>query len=209
MQNSFSYYYRSMFFRPGRAFDELMEDSHALRFGIFALLICAILYTLVYIFLIFGGGKPFEPWLIIPEDIYYNYNVFFLAPSMFMGWILAGGVVHLLSHNIRHNGSFEQLMAVLGFGIGIASWTTGIHDLVTSFLGAIGVINQNHYEAMLNSPTIWRTLLWIQFALYLTAFLIIFTKGIASVYRLKKWPSFLLGLTAFMVYQLFFLIFNR
>jgi hypothetical protein len=198
-----------MFFKAGRAFDELMEDKRALRYGALSLLICAILYTLVYVFLIFGGGKPFEPWLKIPVDVYYRFNVFFLAPSMFMGWILAGGVVHLLGLITHHEGSFEKTLAVLGFGIGIASWTTGLHDVLTSFLGAVGVIDQNQYEVALNSPTIWRTILWIQFALYLTAFLILFTKGIASVYRLKTWPAFLLGLTSFIIYQLFFLIFNR
>jgi hypothetical protein len=208
-QNTFSYYYHSMFFRAGRAFDELVDDHRSLRYGALALLFCAILYTLVYVFLILGGGKPFKPWLSIPEEVYYRYNVFFLAPSMFMGWILAGGTVHLLSLLVHKDGSFEKTLAVLGFGIGIASWTTGLHDFGSSFLGAIGVVDQNRYEVLLNSPSFWRNLLWIQFALYLAAFLVLFTKGIASVYRLNIWPSFLLGLTGFIVYQLFFLIFNR
>jgi hypothetical protein len=39
-------------------------------------------------------------------------------------------------------GSFEQTLIVFGFGISIASWSTGIHDIITSFLGGIHVINQ-------------------------------------------------------------------
>jgi hypothetical protein len=29
------------------------------------------------VFLIFGGGQPFKPWLDIPSETYYRYNVFF------------------------------------------------------------------------------------------------------------------------------------
>jgi hypothetical protein len=65
-----------------------MLDSRRLRFGLLAVSINAVLYTLVYVFLTIGGGAPssFTPWLAIPAEIYYRYNRFFLAPSMFAGW---------------------------------------------------------------------------------------------------------------------------
>jgi hypothetical protein len=56
----------------------------------------AVLYTLVYIFLVFGGGRPYKPWLPISQEGYYRYNVLFLAPFMFIGWILATIVAQLL-----------------------------------------------------------------------------------------------------------------
>lgn len=207
--NSFANYYWSSIVRPGVAFNNLIKDNKSLRFSIVAISITAILYTLVYVFLIFGGGQPFKPWLDIPLETYYNYNVFFCAPSMFLGWILASGVVHILSRIVTTSGTFEQTLCVFGFGISIASWTTGIHDVLTSFLGAIHVINQNDYELALNTPTIWRTLLWLQMSAYLIWFIILFAKGVRSVYAVNIRQASILGTTGFIIYQLFFLIFNR
>lgn len=207
--NRFFSYYRLAFLRPGQAFEQLISDKRLLALSFRAVAIMAILYTFVYIFLIFGGGQPFKPWLDIPLDAYYRYNVFFCAPSMFLGWILAAGVVQLLARMFSGQGAFEQTLAVFGFGIGVASWSTGVHDILTSFLGAIQVINQRDYELALNSPTIWRALLWIQMGIYLLWFIFLFSRGVRASHGLKPGPSILLGTIGFLVYQLFFLIFNR
>lgn len=206
---SFIYYYRSTIVKPAHAFKELIRGKRSLRFSVVALSITAILYTLVYLFLILGGGQPYKPWLNIPLDVYYRYNVFFCAPSMFLGWILATGVVHVLSRLITTNGTFEQTLCVFAFGISIASWTTGIHDIVTSFLGAMHIIDQHSYEKALNSPTIWRTLLWIQMLAYLIWFILLFSKAAGTVYRIKIWQAIVLGTSGFLIYQFFFFIFNR
>ena len=202
-------YYLGVVKTPTRTFSDLINDRRKLAYGFYAVLIMAVLYTFVYVFLIFGGGQPFKPWLDIPLDIYYRYNVFFCAPSMFLGWILAAGVVHTLTRTITAEGNFESILCLFGFGIGIASWTTGIHDLLTSFLGAIGTINQHEYETALNSPTIWRTILWIQMIAYLVWFIILFSKSVKAVYKLKSYQAILFGIFGFIIYQGFFFIFNR
>jgi hypothetical protein len=205
----FFHYYLLSVKSPSRSFNEILSDDKSVKYGLFAVLIQITVYTIVYLFLICGGGEPFKPWLAIPPEIYYRYNVFFLAPSMLMGWILASGVVQLLSRFFSGTGTFENTFTVLGFGIGIASWTTGLHDLVTSFLGGIHVISQHEYEIALNSPTIWRILLWLQFALYLVCFLLLFTIGIKSAHRIKTGQAFFLAFAGFLIYQSFFLLFNR
>lgn len=209
MEKSFLKYYIGIVVKPDSTLEELITDTRKLKFGFYSVSITAILYTFVYIFLILGGGQPFKPWLDIPLETYYRYNVFFCAPSMFLGWILSAGVIHSLSRLITSNGTFEQSLAGFAFGIGIASWTTGIHDLLTSFLGGINLISQRHYEIALNSPTIWRTLLWIQMIAYLIWFVILFSKSVKAVYRLTTVQSILLGTFGFLIYQLFFFIFNR
>jgi hypothetical protein len=206
---SFRKYYIDLIIRPGKTYELLVSDDRMLGFGFRAVLITAVLYTFVYVFLILGGGQPFHPWLAIPPEIYYRYNVFFVAPSMFMGWILSAGVVQLISRLFSGKGSFEQTLSVIGFGISVASWSTLIHDLLTSFLGALHVISQRNYEVALNSPTVWRTLLWIQFAIYLSWFIVLFATGIGKAQGLKGWRTVLLGFIAFICYQMFFLIFNR
>lgn len=209
MEKSFIKYYIGIVAKPNSTLKELIFDDRKLRFGFYSVLITAILYTFVYIFLILGGGQPFKPWLDIQLETYYRYNVLFCAPSMFLGWILCVGVTHTLSRLITSNGTFEQSLAGFGFGIGIASWTTGIHDLLTSFLGGVHLINQRDYERALNSPTIWRTLLWIQMIAYLIWFVILFSKSVKVVYKLTTIQSILLGFMGFLIYQLFFFIFNR
>lgn len=209
MRISFFGYYKGTILHPQKTFEALIRDDRQVRFAFRTVLITAVLYTFVYVFLIFGGGQPFKPWLDIPLDDYYRYNVFFCAPSMFLGWILAAGVVQLTSRLFSGTGTFEQTLAVMGFGIGIASWSTGLHDILTSFLGAVRVIDQREYEVILNSPTVWRALLWVQMAIYLVWFIVLFTKGIQAVHGLKTVPAFLIGTIGFFVYQMFFLIFNR
>jgi hypothetical protein len=208
-RNSFGNYYRLSIIRPDLAFENLIKDKNSLRFSAIAVSITAILYTIVYVFLIWGGGQPYKPLLDIPLETYYKYNVFFCAPSMFLGWILASGVVHTLSRIITKTGTFDQTLCVFGFGISIASWSTGIHDVLTSFLGAIHIINQHNYELALNSPTIWRNLLWVLMMVYLIWFVILFSKGVISVYSIKWHQAIILGATGFFTYQLYFFIFNR
>jgi Yip1 domain len=209
MTNIFAKYYLGTITRPTKTFEDLLGDNKHLSFGFYAVLITAILYTFVYVFLIFGGGQPFKPWLNIPLETYYKYNVFFCAPSMFLGWILAAGVVHTLSRLLTRTGSFEQTLSVFGFGISVSSWTTGIHDIITGFLGALHIINQHDYETALNSPTIWRALLWIQMIAYLIWFIFLFSKATKSVYHLTTGSSIQLGILGFLIYQFFFFIFNR
>ncbi|MCF8238873.1 MAG: hypothetical protein K9I85_11995 [Saprospiraceae bacterium] len=209
MARTFKRYYFGGITNPNVTFAELIRDRRCLAFGAYAVSIVAVLYTLVYVFLILGGGQPFRPWLDIPLESYYRYNVFFCAPSMFLGWILAAGVVHTVSRLLTRTGRFERILGLFGFGISIASWTTGIHDVVTSVLGGIHVISQPDYEVALNTPTIWRTLLWIQMGAYLIAFEVLFTLAVKTVYRTNTRTSVLLGTVGFLAYQLFFLIFNR
>jgi hypothetical protein len=209
LKKSFWWYYFNCVVKPRKTFPMIVIDNRLLRFGFYAVSLNAIVYTLVYVFLILGGGTAFKPWLNISPGDYYTYNVFFLTPSMFLAWILAGGVMQLLSKLSGGSGSFENTLGVIGFGIGIASWATGIHDLLTSFLGAVRIIDQNGYEHSLNTPTFWRSLLWVQFAVYFVWFVAMFAIGTQSVQRMKKTQSVLVGLAGFLIYQFFFFIFNR
>jgi hypothetical protein len=208
---SFKDYYLGTIFRPRRTFDALLADGRRLRYGLLALSLNALLYTLVYVFLSMGGGAPSSvtPWLAIPSEVYYQYNRFLLAPSMFMCWILAAGVAQLLSRLFSGKGSFEDTLSVLGFGISIACLASLLHDLPDSFLGAIGILNLRAYEVALNSPTIWRTILLTLYGLSAIWFIVLFPKGIGAAQRIRRGPAVLVGVLAYLVYQGVFLIFNR
>ena len=197
--------------RPRRTFDELLSDSHRLRFGILALSINALSYTLVYIFLWEGGGAPssFTPWLAVPKDTYYFYNQFWLAPSMFGGWILAAGVTQLLSHLFSGKGTFEDTLSVFGFGITVATFFALLHDFTDSLLGAIGILDLRWYETALNSPTIWRTILLTLYSIGLIMLFFLLIKGVGAAQKIKRLPTIFIGTVAAIVYQGVFFIFNR
>lgn len=176
-----------------------------------ALCINAVLYTLVYVNLTIAGGAPssFTPFLAIPKDHYYFYNQFMLAPSMFLCWILAGGVIQLMSRFFGGKGTFEDTLSLLGFSISIACLASLLHDLPDTSLGALGIIDLNEYEVALNSPTIWRAILWFLYSFSLLWFIVLFTKAVRVVQRINSRPAFVVGFFAFLVYQSIFLVFNR
>lgn len=207
--------FRALYWRiarhPHAGFVVLLDDPRRLGLGAVALLSNAVLYTLVYVFLALGHGRPtvFTPWLAIDPEQYYRWNVVLLAPSMFMAWLLAGAVAQLMARRAGGRGTFETTLAVLGFGTAIASWFTLLHDLVTSFLGAIGVIDQRAYEDSLSSPTIFRTILWTLMAGYLAGLVVYYARGIAAAHGISARRALVVGTLAFLTYQGVFVIFNR
>lgn len=208
---SFLSHYANVALRPRAGFVALMADARRLRLGALALGSNAALYTLVYVFLVLGRGRPtvFHPWLAIDPEQYYRWNVWFVAPSMAMSWLLASAVAQLLSRGLGGRGAFEDTVAAIGVGSAIASWWTLLHDLVTSFLGAVGVIDQRAYEDAMSSPTVFRTILWGLMAAYLVAFVGLFASGVGVAHGLTRRRSIAVGAVAFLVYQGVFVIFNR
>lgn len=208
---TFRQYYIGILTQPSSTLTALMADERRLKFGTAALGISLFLYTWVYVNLTIGGGAPsaFEPWLAIPKDVYYFYNQFMLAPSMLACWILAAGIIQLASKPLGGRGTFEDTLSGLGFAISISCLASLAHDLPDTFLGAIGVLDLKEYEVALNSPTIWRTILWICYGTYFVLFFFLFWKVTQIVQKIRPVPAFLIGSGAFVVYQALYLVFNR
>src|SRR6266545_6078348 len=208
---TFKDYFIGTLLHPRRTFEALLTDERRLKFGLSAISINPILYTFVYIFLWHGRGAPstLTPWLAIPKNVYYFYNQFMLAPSMFGCWILAAGVAHLLSHLFAGKGSFEDTLSVFGFGITVATFFALLHDLTDTFLGAIGVLDLRWYEQALNSPTIWRALLWTSYSTALILLFALLIMGVRAAQRIKPGQAIFIGVVSAIVYQGVFLIFNR
>jgi hypothetical protein len=208
---TFRNYLLGTLLHPDKTFDLLISDHRKLKLGLFAICLNALAYTLVYIFLTIGGGAPssIAPWLAIPKDVYYFYNRFLLAPSMFGCWILAAGVAHLLSHLFSGKGSFEDTLSSFGFGITIATFIALLHDLTDSFLGAIGLLDLRWYEVALNTPTIWRTILLTLYSIALMLLLVLMIKGVRSSQKIRLGPAILIGTVSAIIYQGVFLVFNR
>jgi hypothetical protein len=197
--------------RPRRTFDALVGDPRCLKMGAAAVAVTAVNYTLVYVFLAHNGGRPttFAPWLAIDPEVYYRYNQWLLAPSLALAWISAAGFAHLAARGLGGRGSFEGTLAAMGFALSVASWWTGVHDVVTSGLGFFGVIDQRAYEDAMNQPTIARAVLLSLMTMYALWFFLLFGKAIAAAHRLGAAGSAGCGAIGVVVYHLVFLTFNR
>lgn len=204
-------YYLNAFLKPQRTFNAFITDSNSYRYGFIYILIPLIGYTVMYIFLTIGKGAPsvFTPWLNIPKENYYAVNRFLLAPSLVLSWLLAASVIQILSRWAKGSGSFEQTLAVIGLCISVAMWGTLVHDLIMSSLSASRIIDARQHEIAMNSPTIYRALLWISMAIYLFAFLLLFSKGVKAVQKISTGKATLIGVCGFLVFQLIFVLFNR
>lgn len=197
--------------QPRKSFERLINSANYFQLSFLYILIPIVGYTFMYIFLTIGHGAPsvFTPWLNIPKESYYAINRFLLAPSMILTWITASSVIQILARFFKGAGTFEQTLAVIALSISVAMWGGLIHDLPMSFFSAIGVIDARQHEIDMNSPTIFRTLLWICYSIYFIAFFILFSISVKTVHKLNWLKSILIGSVAFIVFQFIFLIFNR
>ncbi len=210
MASLFSTYFQT-FYKPRKTFEELSATNSPLKYSFFFIAIPIVFYTLMYVFLTIANGAPstLTPWLNIPKEDYYAINRFLLAPAMLICWFSATSFIQICSRLMGGTGTFEHTLVTIALSISIAMWGGLIHDLPMSFLSAIGVIDAKQHEIDMNSPTIFRTILWICYSIYFIAFLILFPLAVRVVHKMNWLKSFIVGVLAFMIFQTIFLVFNR
>lgn len=203
--------YTRMFVKPGTTFEILLKSENKLRYGFFAFLVPAIGYTLFYLMAWNAGGSPstFKPWLNLPIEDYFFYDIYLTVPGYFISWSSASVVVFLLSRLLKGRAMFEDIFMIIGFGIGIATWSSMLHDLTDAFLATIGVIDMKEYERLLNEPTFWRYLLLTLYLVYFFWFITLFAIGIKKANYFNFFKSIILAIIGLAVYQTMLFIFIR
>lgn len=210
MKTFISNYFQTVY-KPQKTFEDLIIKDNIYKLSFAYISMPIICYSLLYIFLTMAKGAPstLTPWLNISKENYYSINRFLLAPSMIICWFTATSFIQIVSRLLGSAGTFEQTLVTIALSISIAMWGALIHDLPMSFLSAIGVINASQHEIAMNSPTIFRTILWICYAIYFIAFFILFPISVKVVHKLSWIKSIIIGALAFIIFQTIFLIFNR
>ena len=203
--------YLGMFIKPGRTFELIINHDQKLKFGFLAFLFPSLGYTLFYIMAWFAGGAPstFKPWLALPIENYFKYDIFLTFPGYYLSWIGAAGTVFLLSRLWKGTGSFENTLVIIAFGLGVATWSSMFHDLTDAFLSVIGVIDMKEYERLLNEPTFWRYLLLTLYTIYFFWFTALFTLGIKKVQKFSILKSIIIAIIGLATFQTILLIFIR
>jgi hypothetical protein len=210
MKTFISNYFQTIY-QPRKTFEELIRKDNLYKRSLVFISIPIFCYSLLYIFLTIANGAPstLTPWLNISRENYYSINRFLLAPSMIICWFTATSFIQVVSRLLGGEGTFEQTLTIISLSISIAMWGALIHDLPMSFLSAVGVIDASEHEIAMNSPTIFRTLLWICYSIYFIAFFILFPLSVKIVHKLSWLRSIIIGSLAFIIFQTIFLIFNR
>lgn len=211
MKPTFWKLYFRMFYKPKSTFQIVFENNISIKLGLFSLLIPALGYTIFYIMAYFAGGSPstFKPWLALPIEKYFKYDIFLTLPGYYLSWIGASVTVYLFTKINNHNSKFDEILAVIGIGVGVATWSSLFHDLIDAFLSVIGVIDMREYEQLLNQPTFWKGLLLTLYALYFFWFLILFTLGIKVSQKCSLIKSLAIAFVGLISFQVILLIFIR
>jgi Yip1 domain len=210
MKTFISPYFQTVY-QPRKTFEELIRKDNLYQRSLVFISIPVVCYTFMYIFLTMAKGAPstLTPWLNISKEDYYAVNRFLLAPAMIICWFTATSFIQVVSRLLGGPGTFEHTLSTIALSISIAMWGALIHDLPMSFLSAVGVIDAKQHEVAMNSPTIFRTILWICYSIYFLAFFILFSTAVSVVHKLSRVKSIIIGSLAFIIFQTIFLIFNR
>lgn len=203
--------YLNTFVSPKNSLSRVLKHEKSLIYGLISLLVPAFGYTFFYIMAYKSGGSPsvFKPWLALPIEYYFYYDIFLTIPGYIVSFLTAGGLIHLLSKVMGAKGTYENTLTMLGFAIGVASWSAMAHDLSDAFLGFLGIIDMREYEKALNSPTVWRTIWLIFYTGYFIWMPVILSIGLRLSLRLSRLNSAILSLVGFVVFQVILLIFIR
>jgi len=209
--SGFARYYWGVLVSPAKAFQQIELDQRKMLFGVLSALVPAVAYTLFYIMASSAGGAPsvFVPWLNIPMEKYFYYAIFLAIPGYLLALFFASGFVYFCMRLAHIEVSYDSVVMVFGFGIGVASLSTMIHDLTDSFLAFIGLIDMRQYEQLLNQPTFWRYLLLGLYVVYFIWFFVLFQKGFAAVSKISRVKASIFAFIGLVSFQSVLLLFIR
>jgi hypothetical protein len=208
---SFWTYLGLILIAPYNGFTKLVQDPRRLRLGFEAVLFVAIGYTVALILIASSPGRisKMAAWLAIPLERYFFWEVFFIGAVTFGCWILASGVVYLLSRVVGGKGTFDDTLAALGFAVAIPTTFAFLHDCITGFMTATGIMSAAAWERSISTPGIGMVLFWAYMLIYLLGLLVFFPIATTISQRLNRWHGLWIGLLGVAVYQGVYFIFIR
>jgi len=157
-----------------------------------------------------SGGTPSPPWLTIPPSEYFAWEALFVAPVTVLCWVLAGGVMHLLSKPFGGRGSYDDTLALLGFAIALSTFVSLIPDAIRALLTSLGAVDRVAWESAVNQPgTPDFVFLWTYVFAYMVALLCLFPISVAWSQRLRRVQAIVVGVAGAVVYQGVYFIFIR
>jgi hypothetical protein len=164
---------------PRAAFDELAHKP-APSWGLWAILVRFVITSLTSILALhLLEREPFvDSYLtFLPPDRYYAAEIFFLPVFGLAGWLLGGGVVHLILRLAGKPSSLDWILNVIGWALLTVMPAVWLLDWISIALNVYGVGVTPVIHAVIS---IWEVALM--------------GVGLSKMEGLRFWPAFLLGL---------------
>jgi hypothetical protein len=196
--------------RPRSTFMRLNADPKGLQQGAQAILFIGVLYTLTVGGLSLAGAHiSAPPWLAIPAEDYYFWEIFFALPVFLLDWILAAGLIQLLSHGFHGQGSFEKTLAATGFALTMPSFVTWIPETVGTILFLTGTMTQKEWLEIISRPGFWQVFATLYQIVAVGWMLLLVPLAVAVVQRIRWWQAILTGIITLGIFMTLMLVFIR
>ncbi len=206
----FWHYLNKTVVNPRAAFRGLANEPRQLAPGWTAVFAFAILSTLSAIGLVIIGAKPLlQPWLNIPPENYYFWEIFIITPVSVFDLLIAAGLAHLMSQLFDGKGTYEGTFACLAFATSIPwylSWTMKMIGVVLSIVGAmsysewVDVIARPGFLSFFQNSIQVLAFLW---------YLVLVPMAIAAAQKLDNSRAIVIGFFTSLIYGFFMFIFIR
>jgi hypothetical protein len=131
---------------PSAFVSRLATDPRAVLIGLRNVLAIAILYEIAILLWALGSdGVTLPPFLRIPEEQYYFYELIFIIPMFFVTWLLASGIAYVMSMLLGGNGSFDAILGGFGVSMTISFYFSLIPDYIQGILWTTGWVPFHQY----------------------------------------------------------------
>jgi hypothetical protein len=165
--------------------------------GLKHVLTLAILYEIAILLWAFGTTKvTLPPFLKIPEEHYYFYELAFLIPLFIITWLLASAMAYLLSKVMGGNGSFDAILGGFGLTMAVSAYFTLIPDYIQGILWTAGWIPFNEYQE-LTSKGVLLIIVRTYMLAYILAHVLLYSATIRQTQKLSRTKSVIVALVSF------------
>jgi hypothetical protein len=206
---SFWGYFIGTIIRPRPTFRLLLADPKQVSKSFKAVLFMGILYTITVACFAASGALISAPAFInLQPENYYFWEMFFAAPVVFLGWILAAGFGHLLSRWGKGAGTFEGTLVALGFAVTVPQIATWIPETIFGVFLLFGM-KQEAFMELTAQPGFWQISVIAYHAVAVLWMLILVITAIIASQKMRWWRTLLVGLFATAVFMAVMIIFIR
>ncbi|NIM90658.1 MAG: hypothetical protein GTO17_06880 [Candidatus Aminicenantes bacterium] len=196
--------------RPRQSFIQLREDPKALGQGLKAILLIGGLYTFTVTGLALVDAEIMAPGVLkIPGEAYYFWEIFFTLPVMISGWILAAGIIQLLSRAFQGRGTFEVTLALLGFAITLPMFMTWIPETIGTIIFLTGLATHEQWVTLATETSFGKVFNWVYQLLFLIWLMILVPLAVSIAQKLRLYVAAGIGFLSLIIFMAFVLVFIR
>jgi len=177
---------------------QLTTGRRAVLTGFRNVLAIAVLYEIAILLWALGSdGVTLPPFLRIPEEQYYFYELIFLVPMFLVTWLLASGLAYVMSMALGGNGPFDAILGGFGVSMAISFYFSLIPDYIQGILWTTGWVPFHEYLEI-TSEGILLVMVWTYLLAWFLAHLILYSLTILHTQGLSRIRSALVALVSFL-----------